>query len=42
MNWEDGYTYKQERLHRLWKKQQLEEELADYDYQEELYNEYTI
>lgn len=47
MNWEDGYTYEQyeaeqERLHRLWKKQQLEEELADYDYQEELYNEYII
>jgi hypothetical protein len=36
MSWEDGYTYdayeaEQERLHRLYKRQQLEEERADWE-----------
>lgn len=39
MSYEDGYTYdayeaEQERLHRLNKRRKLEEELADYEYEE--------
>lgn len=44
LNWEDGYTYddyeaEQERLHRLYKRQQLEEERADWEEKED---EYTL
>ena len=42
MNWEDGYTFEQYdseygiegRLHRLRKRRKLEEDLADYEYEE--------
>ena len=42
LNWEDGYTFEQYdseygiegRLHRLRKRRKLEEDLADYEYEE--------
>lgn len=42
MNWEDGYTHEQHeaeygengRLHRLNKRRKLEEDLADYEFEE--------